>query len=117
MLNFFTQLAVILQTFKASFTVLSSTACFVLKLFITEFPKRPIDVLKRHIAEEADARLAYYLPLLVDPNAPPDFQPPPRPEVPPGTVDTPLIRLFNFLRTPVFLCSNRVLFLECSLQK
>ncbi|KAI5116984.1 hypothetical protein M0805_001593 [Coniferiporia weirii] len=65
---------------------------------VQDFPRRPTDMLKRHITEEADGRLAYYLPLPADPNAPPDFRSPPRPQLPAGTVDTPLVRLFNFLQ-------------------
>jgi mediator of RNA polymerase II transcription subunit 14 len=47
--------------------------------------------------DEADARLAYYLP-------PPSIhtqteeQTPSRPQLPEGTVDTPLVRVYNFLR-------------------
>lgn len=55
--------------------------------------------MRRHIVDEADLRLAFYLPL------PPDELPhqfintPLRPQLPEGVVDTPLVRLFNFLRT------------------
>lgn len=70
----------------------------------SDFPRRPTDALKQHITEEADSRLAYYLPLPPDPNPIPGFEPPPRPQLPPGTVDTPLVRLFNFLRMLLFSC-------------
>lgn len=73
---------------------------------ILEFPRRPTGVLKRHVAEEADGRLAYYLSLPTDPNGLPELQPLPHPELPPGTVDTPLVRLFNFLREPPFLANT-----------
>ena len=54
--------------------------------------------MKRHITEEADARLAFYLP---PPELPPDAiaPEPARPQLPEGVVDAPLVRLFNFLRT------------------
>lgn len=61
-----------------------------------EFPRIPSGIIKRHITDEADARLAFYLPM-------PDLQPPipdapPRPQLPQGVVDTPLVRVYNFLR-------------------
>jgi hypothetical protein len=56
-------------------------------------------VMKRHITDEADMRLAYYLPLEPDEVPPPGIEIPPRPKLPDGVVDTPLVRLFNFLRT------------------
>jgi mediator of RNA polymerase II transcription subunit 14 len=53
-------------------------------------------MLNRHITDEANARLRYYTP------DPPEFQPPPealpKPQLPPNTVDAPLVRVFNFLR-------------------
>jgi hypothetical protein len=63
--------------------------------------------MKQYITDEADARLAFYSPL-------PSAQPPtipalPRPQLPDGIVDAPLVRLYNFLRmiflwmTPNFL--------------
>ncbi|KAH7925939.1 MED14-domain-containing protein [Leucogyrophana mollusca] len=63
-----------------------------------EFPPEPTGVLKRHMADEADSRMAFYLPLPEesDPVVGPDT--PPRPQLLPGTVDAPLIRLFNFLQ-------------------
>lgn len=57
--------------------------------------------MRRHIADEADARLAFYLP---PPPPPPEFAndpaqaPPERPQLPEGVIDTPLVRVFNFLR-------------------
>ena len=63
-----------------------------------EFPRKPGGLLKRHIADEADARLAFYLPLPPDPNLPPNVEIPPRPQLPEGLVDAPLVRVFNFLR-------------------
>ena len=51
--------------------------------------------MKRHITNEADARLAYYLP---PDEIPPGEEMPPRPQLPEGTVDAPLVRVFNFLR-------------------
>ncbi|KAL6308200.1 MED14-domain-containing protein [Sparassis latifolia] len=62
-----------------------------------DFPRKPTGMLKRHITDEADARLAFYLPLPSDqPSPPPDV--PPRPELPPGVIDAPLVRVFNFLQ-------------------
>jgi hypothetical protein len=61
-----------------------------------DFPREPSGIVKQFISDEADARLAKYLPLL--PNAPP---PPPEqepPKLPEGVADAPLVRLFNFLR-------------------
>ncbi|KAI0940563.1 hypothetical protein AcW1_003726 [Taiwanofungus camphoratus] len=63
-----------------------------------EFPRKPAGLLKRHITDEADARLAFYLPLPAGPAPPPDIQLPPRPQLPDGVVDTPLVRVFNFLQ-------------------
>jgi len=57
---------------------------------LSEFPRIPTGVMKRHIADEADFRLAYYLL--------PDPENPEQRKLPPGVVDTPLIRLYNFLR-------------------
>ena len=54
--------------------------------------------MKRHIADEADAQLAYYLPLPADQIPPPEVTLPPRPQLPEGVVDTPLVRVYNFLR-------------------
>jgi len=65
-----------------------------------EFPRKPIGVLKEHLTIEADNRLGCYLPI-PDPEQPPDpnFPPPPeRPKLPEDVVDTPLVRLYNFLR-------------------
>lgn len=62
-----------------------------------DFPRAPEGILKRHLADEADARLSYYLPL--EPEAIPlNVEPPQRPKLPENTVDAPLVRLFNFLR-------------------
>ena len=53
-------------------------------------------MLNRHITDEANARLRYYTP------DPPELQPlpeaPPKPQLPTNAVDTPLVRVFNFLR-------------------
>lgn len=66
------------------------------RLTFTEFPRTPTGALKRNITDEADARLAFYLP----PNEPPPagVEAPPRPQLPEGVVDAPLVRVFNFLR-------------------
>ncbi|EKM54002.1 uncharacterized protein PHACADRAFT_174499 [Phanerochaete carnosa HHB-10118-sp] len=62
-----------------------------------DFPRRPAGPLKRHITEEADARLGFYLP---PPEPLPDaiVPEPPRPQLPDGVFDAPLVRLFNFLQ-------------------
>jgi mediator of RNA polymerase II transcription subunit 14 len=52
----------------------------------------------RHITNEADTRLAYYLPLLEEPSHPSAFK---VPQLPEGVIDTPLVRLYNFLRMPL----------------
>jgi len=52
--------------------------------------------MKQHITDEANARLAFYLPLPPDQAVLPDA--PPRPQLQEGTVDSPLVRLYNFLR-------------------
>ena len=60
--------------------------------------------MRRHIADEADARLAFYLPppppppeLANDPAyVPPEM--PERPKLAEGVTDTPLVRVYNFLR-------------------
>lgn len=70
---------------------------FILPL---EFPRKPIGVLEEHLRAEADNRLGCYLPIPepeqpLDPNLPPA---PERPKLPEDVVDTPLVRLYNFLR-------------------
>ncbi|PCH43924.1 MED14-domain-containing protein [Wolfiporia cocos MD-104 SS10] len=62
-----------------------------------EFPRRPTGQVKRHITDEADARLAFYLSVPED-QIPPGVELPPRPQLPPGVVDAPLVRIFNFLQ-------------------
>ena len=69
-----------------------------------EFPQEPTGVLKRHISDEADSRMAYYLPLPKQMDLPPDAEVPERPKLPEGTVDAPLVRLYNFLRE--YHCAN-----------
>ncbi len=65
-------------------------------LNVTEFPRTPSGHLKRNITDEADARLAFYLK--PDEPPPPGVEVPPRPQLPEGVVDAPLVRVFNFLR-------------------
>lgn len=55
-------------------------------------------MLKRHITDEADSRMAYYLPLPEPMDLPPGAEAPERPKLPEGTADVPLVRLYNFLR-------------------
>ncbi|KAJ7690643.1 MED14-domain-containing protein [Mycena rosella] len=65
---------------------------------IQDFPRSPTGFMKRHITDEADAQLAFYLPLPADQVPPPGVTVPPRPQLPEGVVDTPLVRVFNFLQ-------------------
>ncbi|KAF7298154.1 Mediator of RNA polymerase II transcription subunit 14 [Mycena chlorophos] len=66
---------------------------------LQEFPRIPTGHMKRHITDEADAQLAYYLPLPEDvPPPPPGVVIPPRPKLAEGVVDAPLVRVFNFLQ-------------------
>ncbi|KAI0248188.1 mediator complex subunit MED14-domain-containing protein [Lactifluus subvellereus] len=67
---------------------------------VQEFPRKPTGVLKDHLAIEADNRLGCYLPM-PEPEQPPDpnLPPPPeRPKLPEDVVDTPLVRIYNFLQ-------------------
>ncbi|KAG5717326.1 Mediator of RNA polymerase II transcription subunit 14, partial [Termitomyces sp. T112] len=61
---------------------------------LQDFPRTPTGIMKRHITDEADARLAFYLPLPEE--AQNDI--PTRPQLPSGVVDTPLVRVYNFLQ-------------------
>lgn len=67
-----------------------------------EFPQEPTGILKRHIADEADARMACYLPFPETAEATSEvlsnIEKPERPKLPEGTVDAPLVRLYNFLQ-------------------
>jgi hypothetical protein len=66
----------------------------------TEFPRKPIGVLKDHLTIEADNRLGCYLPM-PEPEKPPDPNlptPTERPKLPEDVVDAPLVRIYNFLR-------------------
>jgi len=62
-----------------------------------EFPRKPTGVLKRHITDEADNRLAFYLPLPADQPPPPDLDLSAS-QLPEGVVDAPLVRVYNFLQ-------------------
>ncbi|KAI6103423.1 mediator complex subunit MED14-domain-containing protein [Pisolithus sp. B1] len=63
-----------------------------------EFPQEPTGLQKRHIADEADAKMAYYLPFPETADAPSNIEKPERPKLPEGTIDAPLVRLYNFLQ-------------------
>jgi mediator of RNA polymerase II transcription subunit 14 len=63
-----------------------------------DIPRVPTGIMAQHITNEADARLAYYLQLPEDPTYPSGAEVPPRPHLPEGVIDTPLVRLYNFLR-------------------
>jgi hypothetical protein len=78
--------------------------------FSAEFPRKPTNFMKQYITDEANARLAFYSPL---PSTQPPIVPvPPRPQLPEGVIDAPLVRLYNFLRmiffwmTPYFINNN-----------
>ncbi|RDB24861.1 Mediator of RNA polymerase II transcription subunit 14 [Hypsizygus marmoreus] len=64
---------------------------------LQEFPRIPTGIMKRHITDEADARLAYYLPIPEDAH-PPGVEIPSRPQLPQGVFDAPLVRVYNFLQ-------------------
>lgn len=63
-----------------------------------DFPRKPVGPVKRHIADEADARLAFYLPVPENLNPPPGVEIPSPRKLPEGVIDAPLVRVFNFLR-------------------
>ncbi|KXN90150.1 Mediator of RNA polymerase II transcription subunit 14 [Leucoagaricus sp. SymC.cos] len=65
---------------------------------LQEFPRIPNGILKRHITEEADSQLGLYVQRPEPEQVPPGFEPPPRPKLPPGYTDAPLVRIFNFLQ-------------------
>ncbi|KAF5370780.1 hypothetical protein D9758_002136 [Tetrapyrgos nigripes] len=64
-----------------------------------EFPRVPTGIIKRHITEEVDRQLALYIPY-PEPQQPlpPGVELPPKEELPEDVVDTPLVRVFNFLQ-------------------
>lgn len=65
----------------------------------SEFPRVPTGVMKRHITEGVDAQLAMYVPITPPPEGQvPPVELPPRPQLPEGTMDAPLVRVYNFLR-------------------
>jgi mediator of RNA polymerase II transcription subunit 14 len=67
---------------------------------VQDFPRKPTGLVLRHITDEADARLAFYLPVPAPealPGAPP-FVLPPTQQLSKGVVDAPLVRVFNFLQ-------------------
>lgn len=64
-----------------------------------EFPRVPTGVMKRHITEGVDAQLAMYVPITPPPEGQvPPVELPPRPQLPEGTMDAPLVRVYNFLQ-------------------
>lgn len=68
---------------------------------LADIPRVPTGIMARHITNEADARLAHYLPLLEEASHP-SVAEMSRPQLPEGVIDTPLIRLYNFLRTALY---------------
>ncbi|KAJ6497836.1 mediator complex subunit MED14-domain-containing protein [Mycena sanguinolenta] len=65
---------------------------------IQNFPRTPTGNMKRYISDEADLQLMIYQPLPADQIPPPGVTFPPRPQLPAGVIDTPLVRVFNFLQ-------------------
>ncbi|KDR75325.1 hypothetical protein GALMADRAFT_249364 [Galerina marginata CBS 339.88] len=63
---------------------------------LQEFPRIPTGVIKRHITDEADARLRFYLPPPTPQSPVPEIAT--RTQLPQGVVDAPLVRLYNFLQ-------------------
>lgn len=63
-----------------------------------EFPRIPTGILARHITEEADKRLSRYLPISDSYNSDPGMNAWVTTQLPEGVIDTPLVRIFNFLR-------------------
>ncbi|KAJ3975413.1 MED14-domain-containing protein [Lentinula raphanica] len=64
-----------------------------------EFPRRPVGIMHGFIKEEIDRQLELYIPKPPPDYLPPGIEPPPpAPELPEDVVDTPLIRVFNFLQ-------------------
>ncbi|KAF9220121.1 MED14-domain-containing protein [Gyrodon lividus] len=78
------------------------------------FPQEPTGVLKRHITDEADARMAYYLPLPEPVELPPNTEVHERPKLPEGTVDAPLVRLYNFLQMMSLSYQLRILWYQAT---
>lgn len=48
--------------------------------------------------DEANSRMAYYIPPPEPEDLPAGTEVPERPRLPEGTIDVPLVRLYNFLR-------------------
>lgn len=99
----------LLASSSSSLSVVTSRACkvsllsdllhaVVYAVCNPEFPSEPTGVLRRHITDEANLRMAYYLPLPNEPEFALNSEDPPRAQLPEGAVDSPLVRLFNFLR-------------------
>lgn len=74
---------------------------------LLEFPRKPSNIMKKYITDEGNTRLSFYLPLTAD-NPLPDSVP--RPQLPEGVVDVPLVRLYNFLRTALHVHSPKLMF-------
>ncbi|KAJ4468331.1 MED14-domain-containing protein [Lentinula aciculospora] len=63
-----------------------------------EFPRRPTGIMHGFMKEEIDRQLGLYIPKPPPEFLPPGVEPPVAPQLPENVVDTPLIRLFNFLQ-------------------
>ena len=68
---------------------------------LPDFPREPTGITKRYITDEADFRMAYYLV--------PDPENPDARKLPAGVVDTPLVRLYNFLRECMVQTNRNIL--------
>ncbi|KAF8995450.1 mediator complex subunit MED14-domain-containing protein [Cyathus striatus] len=65
---------------------------------LQEFPRVPTGMIKRHITDEADARLGFYILNVEESVLPTVSEHQLRPKLPNGVVDAPLVRLYNFLQ-------------------
>ena len=64
---------------------------------MTEFPRTPTGILKRHITDEADNQLAKFVQYSSEEQVL-GVELPTKPQLPDGIADAPLVRLYNFLR-------------------
>ncbi|KAM6502426.1 Mediator complex subunit MED14 domain containing protein [Amanita muscaria] len=64
---------------------------------LQEFPRIPTGIMRRHIADEADNQLAKFVQYSTE-EQPHGVELPPKPQLPDGKIDAPLVRLYNFLQ-------------------
>ena len=86
---------VTLLVYKVSSTCSSLFTIF--DSFTIDFPRVPTSILKRHITDEANNQLAKFVQYPTE-EQPLGVELPPKPHLPDGLVDAPLIRLYNLLR-------------------